>query len=520
MENPIVRAGRERAELVLDPYLDYDSETPIRAQQSSQPPPEMVPGMVGVSQPQLRMPPAPPQFNAPAPPPENPVRRYQRELDELKAPERGPVSKWAKLAAVALGAGQGYYNAANPNAKPIDASEAVQNLTFGRKYLDAMGEYQRKRKDIGERLDAAGKAENIESNIAFREGTVADRKAALARQIKVDEQADKDRDKALALSNFRLSLDLATQGFKTVVDPTVPAAQGVIRFPNPMDPTGKGFVEGMPTKGLFTVTDPDMARQLNGNVGMEIPWTMLEKLIGFRQAVAVATIQAGSRQPATLNADVILLDEAKAPGTHAPALVTEARRQRNENHRPPAAPQSFGDGDYNPKQLAALTRLNEQVSKNANVVRTNSMKNYAATVLSGLSQKTGVGDIAAINQFQKLIDEGAVTRDQDVRLIQGSQNLLNKLKTQISNLSSGQQLSPDLRQQMITASNAMYEVQRKVQANDPYFISKIKEAKRYGLNLEDTILGGMGDQAAPNPNAGPGRGGGGSLPPGWSSKVK
>ena len=39
-------------------------------------------------------------------PPENPVRRYQRELEALKEPERGPVSKWAKLAALGLGAAQ------------------------------------------------------------------------------------------------------------------------------------------------------------------------------------------------------------------------------------------------------------------------------------------------------------------------------------------------------------------------------------------------------------------------------
>ena len=40
MENPIVRAGRERAESVNDPYLNYDPEVPIReARQAFQPPP-------------------------------------------------------------------------------------------------------------------------------------------------------------------------------------------------------------------------------------------------------------------------------------------------------------------------------------------------------------------------------------------------------------------------------------------------------------------------------------------------
>lgn len=514
MENPIVRAGRERAESVNDPYLNYDPEVPIReARQAFQPPPtiesnalkSIVPPPDAPEIDSGRLPP-PPVIDTrelpTAPPPESTIAKLIRQRLENKEPERGPVSKWAKLAAVALGAGQGYYNAANPNARPIDASEAVQNLTLGRKYIDAMGKYQRTNKNLDEQIKLVGEAEE-------RTEAAASRKTALARQIRQDDLIDKDRDEAHALGNLRLSLDLANQGFKNVVDPTVPAAPGVIRFSNPMDKTGKGFVEGTPTKGTFTVTDPAMAKRLNGKPGMEIPWPVLDKLLAFDQAVEVATIQAGSKQPTKLDPDVILLEEAKKPGTHSPAVIIEARRQRSENHRPPAASQPFGDGEYSPRQLAALTRLNEQVSRNANVVRTNSMKNYAATVLSGLSQKTGVGDIAAINQFQKLIDEGAVTRDQDVRLIQGSQDLMNKLKAQISNLASGQQLSPDLRQQMITASNAMYETQRKVQANDPYFVSKLKEAKRYGLNLEDTILAGMGDQSAPAQNAGPGRGGSG-----------
>jgi hypothetical protein len=201
---------------VNDPYFNYDPEVPIRGERKLfQPPPTIEsnaakPIVLSGGEPEIafgRLS-QPSQELPTAPPPENPVRRYQRELDELKAPERGPVSKWAKLAAVALGAGQGYYNAANPNARPIDASEAVQNLTFGRKYLDAMGEYQRKRKDIGERLDAAGKAENIESNIAYREAMNAERKsrnAEFARQITlVDEdrnQAALDR-RAQAVGNF------------------------------------------------------------------------------------------------------------------------------------------------------------------------------------------------------------------------------------------------------------------------------------------------------------------------------
>ena len=82
--------------------------------------PEMAPGMVGVTQQQMRAP-----EPVTAPPPEHPIARYQRELDALKAPERGPVSKWAKLAAIGLGAGHDLSTTAEPST----------NLRWGRSTL-------------------------------------------------------------------------------------------------------------------------------------------------------------------------------------------------------------------------------------------------------------------------------------------------------------------------------------------------------------------------------------------------
>ena len=208
MENPIVRAGRERAESVNDPYLDYDSEAPIRAtRQSFQPPPtiesnalkSIVPPPDAPEIDSGRLPP-PPVIDTrelpTAPPPESTMAMLIRQRLGNVLPDRKdyPVSKWAKLAAVALGAGQGYYNAANPNARPIDASEAVQNLTLGRKYIDAMGEYQRKRKDIGERIKLAGEAEDIESRIADRTETQASRKAANDERARQNKEINTDRD--------------------------------------------------------------------------------------------------------------------------------------------------------------------------------------------------------------------------------------------------------------------------------------------------------------------------------------
>ena len=151
-----------------------------------------------------------------------------------------------------------------------------------------------------------------------------------------------------------------------------------------------------------------------------------------------------------------------------------------------------GTGEYTEKQQKALTKLNQDVSKNSTYTKTTSMRNYGDNVVSSLSLGSGVGDIAAINQFQKVIDEGAVTRDQDVKLITSSQSLANTLKSKIKKLESGEQLSPELRKQMREAVEKMYEKQVEALNNDPYVKAKTKEAEIYGLSVGDTILGELG----------------------------
>lgn len=148
-----------------------------------------------------------------------------------------------------------------------------------------------------------------------------------------------------------------------------------------------------------------------------------------------------------------------------------------------------GDSGYTSKQVTAITRLNDSISKNATYTKTSSMRNYGDNVKASLSQGTGVGDIAAINQFQKVIDEGAVTRDQDVKLIQGAQSLANQLKTKVAKLEKGEQLSQTQRDQMQKLVDDMYASQVKALEKDPYISAKKKEAELYGLSKDDTILG-------------------------------
>lgn len=147
---------------------------------------------------------------------------------------------------------------------------------------------------------------------------------------------------------------------------------------------------------------------------------------------------------------------------------------------------------YTEKQQKAITKINDSVSKNTTYAKTNSMRTFADNVIASLSQQTGVGDIAAINQFQKVIDEGAVTRDQDVVLIQGAQSLADQLKLKITKLQKGEQLSPTQRQEMRTLLDDLYNAQVRALMKDPYIKAKETEAKLNGITLTDTILGELG----------------------------
>ena len=174
-------------------------------------------------------------------------------------------------------------------------------------------------------------------------------------------------------------------------------------------------------------------------------------------------------------------------GTYNDYQTMDANRKRSIS-----TTQNITYGDYTNKQNTFIGKLNDSISKNSTYSKTSSMRNYGDNVIASLSQANGVADIAAINQFQKVIDEGAVTRDQDVKLIQGAQSLANQLKTNIKRLEKGDQLSPEQRNQMQNLVKSLYDTQVKALNKDPYIASKRKEAAQNGVKPEDTILGELG----------------------------
>ena len=211
---------------------------------------------------------------------------------------------------------------------------------------------------------------------------------------------------------------------------------------------------------------------------------------------ALATAAGSWLQTATGDLGEVLAIEREMlrrgliPPTREELLTRVANQKAKAN--------ALASGVYSSNQEKAITKVNDTVSKNATYAKTTSMRTFANNVFESLSLRNGVSDIAAINQFQKVIDEGAVTRDQDVKLIQQSQSLANALQTRVKRLAAGDQLSDDQRAQMKELVTSIYNKQVEALKKDPYIKAKTKELERVGINAEDTILGELEGLTANN----------------------
>ena len=351
MENPIVRAGRERAES-----------------------PEMATGMVGVTQQQMREPAAVTAPPSTAPPPESTMAMLIRQRLGNVLPDRKdyPVSKWAKLAAVALGAGQGYYNAANPNARPIDASEAVQNLTFGRKYLDAMGKHQRTNKNLDEQIKLVGEAEDIESRIADR-----------LDKAKTREDTNKDRDDTRVANNFKIGVEFAKSG-SVVVPRGSPLTPGAVRIDaNPLDPTGKTVVDVMPTGKQRIITDQRVAtalgRNLNDSVSDAEYIQGAKEVWEYDKAIKLKELEVAAKPDSTQTTDYkdfLLAKKEGYTGKYPEWREREANLRRPQNNftMPFPPPTPSADGGANPTVKAYATYRQPLPARPVNARNPNAIK--------------------------------------------------------------------------------------------------------------------------------------------------
>lgn len=230
--------------------------------------------------------PAGPPAMAGGPPQRNLVTDLQAEREAAKMPDKPKTSKWQMLAAAGLGAAEGWKNAARPHdpQSHVDWGSVIHP-----KYAADVAQYGAKVRDIDDRLNTAIKAEGAESLRAERIGREEDRKIAgvlrkdaLAEKTKNNERDDSER-------NFKQSIEFANMGAMPKVegDPLTP---GAIRLKNPTDPSGKAFLDIIPTRGTKKVTDPDMAKDLRVDVGEEVPQSLYLEGVKFAQARELAKL--------------------------------------------------------------------------------------------------------------------------------------------------------------------------------------------------------------------------------------
>jgi hypothetical protein len=137
-------------------------------------------------------------------------------------------------------------------------------------------------------------------------------------------------------------------------------------------------------------------------------------------------------------------------------------------------------------------------------------------VLDGQQVKVGPRQIAALNSFQRMIDD-AVVRSDDVRMILSSQGLLERFKTILSNLQEGDVLSPELTREMLETATDMARSINNVARSyvdtyisdleagglySPEVIGALKKIGRGMINVDPGLLSGRPGEKTQEPGSG------------------
>ena len=99
-------------------------------------------------------------------------------------------------------------------------------------------------------------------------------------------------------------------------------------------------------------------------------------------------------------------------------------------------------------------------------------------IMAALDQNNGLGDLAAINSYQRLIDD-AVVRGEDVRLIQQSQSLVDYFRTMIGSAAEGKKLGDTQRIELRKASKDF------ISAINGSYVTRLENVK--ALAAEDNL---------------------------------
>ena len=218
-------------------------------------------------------------------------------------------------------------------------------------------------------------------------------------------------------------------------------AQGITDFAQPTRPTMSADTAAQPEQYVRTPNTQESLAQKN-----------LERQ---DQALAAQTYDRrvdNTRQGAMMRAQLenMALDNKRAD--LALKDSAEARRDAAETRR------FIAQATQDQRALQNMFTLSGQVKSHPAYTKMLDFESGLQAVESGLKQGNGLGDIAAINAFQRLVDPGVSVREGDIKLLEGAISLSSKLDPSfwISKIQRGDRLPDALRQQMQQAARDLY----------------------------------------------------------------
>ena len=162
-----------------------------------------------------------------------------------------------------------------------------------------------------------------------------------------------------------------------------------------------------------------------------------------------------------------------------PKTADEIQKQQIEEEQKANAPV------YSKEQLSLYDKLYQNVQQNP-LIKNAIEANVSLNVIeSQLAEKTGNGDVTALNAFQRMVDPGVSVREGDVKLLQTAMSRMDRLGLSVKNVIEGDKFTEKARKELLSSAKKIAKA-RMGYAKQP--ITDLRSvAEKAGINPDDVI---------------------------------
>jgi hypothetical protein len=183
----------------------------------------------------------------------------------------------------------------------------------------------------------------------------------------------------------------------------------------------------------------------------------------------------GSYVAESKSATAPIADSDIPQGFRPKSMSVNAKGEKSYTYEPKISELSEG-------QARILNSLRDDYKSDAFIKAAQDAVGSLGIIEQSLSEQNGFGDIMAINAMQRMIDPGVAVREGDVRLIQDAIPRLQRMGLQAKNWFVGDQLTPEVRAQMLTLASKTAD-KRSSLANERSVPKFKQSAEKIGLDF-------------------------------------